>query len=434
MKEQFSFLSPTSFEYQFNLLYTVYSFPNIIIPFLGGVLISLFGNRIMYIVFGACIVIGQFITSIGCSRFSMTSMLIGRIIFGIGGESLNVCQNTIIVKWFFKSSSALPLGLTITISRIGSVLNDVISPRVVKDNNASFAFWLGLTLAIFSFIMILILVAIDYGKDQALNENNNIIVNNTLINENICEIFKDIKYFNRLFWVITFLCLTSYGAVLPFNYISTSFFTSTSLKNLPKQQARKQAGIYMSIPFFMGAVLIPIFGLIIDNFGKRTFFALLSGIMCMLSFVLFYVMEPIIPLIILGLSYSIFASMIWAAVSISVRNKEKVGLAYGITTSIQNCGLAIFPIIVASIYANSGGYMYCLMFFASLGFISLGFGLWIIFENNYHYEGLLDKTKFEDENETRTIEIQSSSNSNDITKVTEEKNDDEIPLTNESYQ
>ena len=57
-----------------------------------------------------------------------------------------------IIDSLTSSVSSKPLS-----AKQGKILNDVISPRVVKDNNASFAFWLGLTLAIFSFIMILIL-------------------------------------------------------------------------------------------------------------------------------------------------------------------------------------------------------------------------------------------------------------------------------------
>lgn len=87
----------------------------------------------MYIVFGALISVGQFIFSLGCQANSMQTMLFGRIIFGLGGESLNICQNAMIVKWFFKSEIALPLGLTISVSRLGSVLNDIISPRIVSQ-------------------------------------------------------------------------------------------------------------------------------------------------------------------------------------------------------------------------------------------------------------------------------------------------------------
>ena len=125
---------------------------------------------------------------------------------------------------------------------------------------------------------------------------------------------------------------------------------------MPSKEGRKIAGIYMGIPFFIGAIMVPVFWGIINKYGNRTLFCLSSGIMCVLTFIFFYIMTPIIPLILLGISYSIFASVVWPAIAIAVNDKEKVGLAFGITTSFQSAGLAIFPIIVAAIYASYGSY------------------------------------------------------------------------------
>jgi len=131
LKIQFSHLGE-NFEYYFGLLYSLYSMPNIVLPFFGGILIMKYGIRTMYMVFGVLILIGQFIFSIGCQYYSMNIMLLGRIIFGLGGECINICQNAMIVKWFFKSELALPLGLALSVSRLGSVLNDVASPKMIN--------------------------------------------------------------------------------------------------------------------------------------------------------------------------------------------------------------------------------------------------------------------------------------------------------------
>ena len=54
-----------------------------------------------------------------------------------------------------------------------------------------------------------------------------------------------------MFWLLTMLCLMTYGCVMPFNYIATGLFTSTSLRDMPSKEGRKIAGIYMGIPFFI---------------------------------------------------------------------------------------------------------------------------------------------------------------------------------------
>ncbi len=111
-------------------MYSVYSLPNVILPIVGGFLIFKFGYRIMFLVFGFAVLLGQLIFSIGCSLKSIPLMLGGRILFGLGGESLNTTQYAIIVEWFAANQVAFALGICLSIARIGNVLNDVISPRI----------------------------------------------------------------------------------------------------------------------------------------------------------------------------------------------------------------------------------------------------------------------------------------------------------------
>ncbi len=111
-------------------MYSVYSLPNVVLPIAGGVLIFKFGYRVMFLIFGFSVLLGQLIFSIGCSIKSIPLMLIGRIIFGLGGESLNTTQYAIIVEWFAANQVAFALGICLSVARIGNVLNDVISPRI----------------------------------------------------------------------------------------------------------------------------------------------------------------------------------------------------------------------------------------------------------------------------------------------------------------
>jgi hypothetical protein len=57
----------------------------------------------------------------------------------------------------------------------------------------------------------------------------------------------------------------------------------------------------------------------------------------------------------LGITYSIFAAIIWPAITLVV-NKEFIGIAIGITAALQNLGLVIFPLIIAFIQNNTKDY------------------------------------------------------------------------------
>ncbi len=48
-------------------------------------------------------------------------------------------------------------------------------------------------------------------------------------------------------------------------------------------------------------------------------------------------------------SFSAFAAVLWPSVPFTVP-EDRVGVAYGLTTAIQNGGLALFPLLAAAIY------------------------------------------------------------------------------------
>ena len=68
MERQFnSSTSSDKFSLDFNLMYSVYSWPNTILPFFGGYISDLLGVKLMGVVFIGLITLGQFIVSIGIS-------------------------------------------------------------------------------------------------------------------------------------------------------------------------------------------------------------------------------------------------------------------------------------------------------------------------------------------------------------------------------
>ena len=55
-------------------------------------------------------------------------MLAGRVLFGLGGESMSVAQSAIVSQWFKGKELAMALGLNLSISRLGSVINGIVIP------------------------------------------------------------------------------------------------------------------------------------------------------------------------------------------------------------------------------------------------------------------------------------------------------------------
>ena len=118
------------FELDFNLLYSLYNLPNILLPLIFGISISKYGVRVIYIIVTVCLITGQVMFTLGCKYSLMNVMFVGRIIYGFGGESLKVAKDAMLTKWFLKNEIAFPFGFTLSFGRFGTVLNDIFSPII----------------------------------------------------------------------------------------------------------------------------------------------------------------------------------------------------------------------------------------------------------------------------------------------------------------
>lgn len=101
-----------NYQYELNLLYSVYSFPNMFLPLIGGQLLDRVDPKRILLLFSLFVCVGQSIFAYGVSIKHFPIMLFGRILFGIGGESISVIQASITTSWFKNKELAFALGLS----------------------------------------------------------------------------------------------------------------------------------------------------------------------------------------------------------------------------------------------------------------------------------------------------------------------------------
>ena len=63
----------------------------------------------MFMILGLTTLIGQYLFFLGTSWYSFSIMIIGRIIFGYGCESIFITQSTIISQYFSKNQLSLAM-------------------------------------------------------------------------------------------------------------------------------------------------------------------------------------------------------------------------------------------------------------------------------------------------------------------------------------
>lgn len=158
----------SEYETYFGLLYTLYAVPNVILPFFGGYFVDKFGVRLCLLIFAALVAIGQVVFSFGLSIKSWPCMFLGRFIFGLGGESLVVANSALLADWFKGKELAFAFGINLSIARLGSVINNVVSPSLTQSAGLLFAMWFGAMTCAGSVACVVFTMPIDKSMDDKL--------------------------------------------------------------------------------------------------------------------------------------------------------------------------------------------------------------------------------------------------------------------------
>lgn len=154
-------ISDEIYGFQFMLFYSVYSIPNISLPFLIGGLLDIYGTNALLLILSGLVCLGQGIFAIGGQLKILPIMLVGRIVLGLGGESLTVAQARLITYWFSGSELCFAIGITLAMSRAGLVLNNVLSPIIDDLTSLPTALWAGFGFCVFSYVLTFISVALN---------------------------------------------------------------------------------------------------------------------------------------------------------------------------------------------------------------------------------------------------------------------------------
>lgn len=337
----------------YELLYSVYSVPNMVLPFCGGWLVDrVFGIRIGGMVFCGLVTVGQIVfaasTSFAGELESFHSgyylALIGRIIFGLGGECLSVVQSTYCAKWFAGKELALAFGITLSFSRIGSALNFIIVPSI-GDENPWIATWLGAILCGVSVMACLLLAVMDKRGEQTSKDKKDVKADEKIS-------LSDVLHFPLTIWILYFICITFYVSIFTFITIATTFFQYKY--SIPA----KRAGFFTAIPYTLSAFLSPFGGFLVDKVGRSLTWVLGASILVTGAHTLLLLGEdswawaPWVAMTVIGVAYSICAASLWPCVPLIVQ-QHQLGTAYGLMTSLQNSGLALAPFVVGLL--NSAG-------------------------------------------------------------------------------
>ncbi len=372
------------------LLQAIYSIPNVVMVLIGGYIVDRIGTRKAILIFGALCFVGAIVT---CLSSALGFMATGRLVFGLGAESLIVGVTTAIAKWFRGKELSFAFGINLMISRAGSLLAQ-LSPSWA---GFAYNYWRNPLLISVGFASFCIIGALIYWALEVYAEKRYQVGSAGATDK---VVFGDIKTFGLSYWYIVALCVTFYSAIFPFETFAYKFFMGAH------NVTREAGGDLVAMLTLFTMFGTPIFGLFVDKLGKRALLMMLGSILLIPVYLMMaYMRSPgfvtvyllsanngqlsfvphhlppilLLTMAMMGVAFSLIPAVMWPSVAYLVE-QSKLGTAYGLMTMIQNIGLAGFNLMVgwANDYSHAGadnprGYNLGMWIFSTLGFLGLMF-------------------------------------------------------------
>lgn len=368
---------------QLGTLNAIYSLPNIVMVLIGGVIVDRIGTRKATLYFTAICLLGAILTA---STGSFVVMAAGRLVFGLGAESMIVAITAALGQWFKGKQLAFAFGLNVSLARAGSYAAD-LSPTWAKSIYASG--WRAALLLAVGFAVLSLAAAAVYWLLERDAERRYHLERPTPSDK---IVWSDLYRFDRSYWYIVGLCVTFYSVILPFrSTFAIKYFQDAHGLSL------EAAGTLNSYVFLAAIFATPLFGLIVDRVGRRSLFMLIGSLILLPAFLLLaYTHADLwVSNTMLGISFSLVPAVLWPCIPYLVE-EQRLGTAYGLMTMLQNIGLTIanFGAGLLNDMAGAGagnpqGYLPMLWAFALLSLAGLVFATLLrLRETGPHGHGL----------------------------------------------
>lgn len=346
------------------LLQAIYSFPNIVMALVCGVIIDRIGTRKSLAIFGVLIFAGLVITALSPHLAVMAS---GRLLVGLGGEALALTANVAVARWFFAHEMSMAFGIRGSAARLGS-LSAQASPAWVPG---AYTYWRWPLLLGVGFGGLCLVGAAVYWILDARGERRFTLGHAARPTKvPLADVFR----FSRSFWLIAALCFTFYGCIFPFETFGQKFLIEA--RHVSPQTAALLVGME---PLF-SLIGMPIFGFVVDRYAHRSLLMMCGSLLIVPAFPMlgFTNIPPVVPMAMMGVAFALVPAVMWPAL-IYVVDPSRLGLANGMLDSVQQLGLVIINLLIGwandrwlASAANPGGYGVGLCIFTGIALLAVG--------------------------------------------------------------
>jgi MFS family permease len=365
------------------LLAGVYSGPNIVMVLFGGLLTDRIGTRRASLLYSSMIVAGTALVALSPSlrglyggRAVLYGMVLGRTLLGLGAESLAVCQNAMITRWFRGHQLALAFALTLTLARVGSLLSYAAEADIAaRFGGLQAALWAPFFACLFSALCNIAYVVLDRRRPDVAPPPVAPAESESESARWLSRLAGSLR-FGRKYYLLTAFCVCFYAAFFPFMALASDFLGEKW------QLPANTAGRLCSLVTLMTVVLSPLCGGFLDRGDrqKRSDRLLLLAAALLLPAYLLLGLSTLPPLpsfVLLGLAFSLAPAALWPQIGHLVP-EHRVATAYGLMTMVQSVALALVPWGSGALRDRTASYTASMLLFAGLGALSIVFALFLM--------------------------------------------------------
>ncbi|RCH95918.1 hypothetical protein CU098_010196, partial [Rhizopus stolonifer] len=324
---------------QYGILQSSVSIVNTILPLIGGIFIDAFGTIPGSIMTTVLIATGNILVAASTSTANLSMMILGRILYGIGSGTVVIVQETILSQWFQGRSLAAVIALMMTISRLSSFLAQAtVVPIADWSGWYGYGFWFSAFLCVFSLLVNLIYIVL--LKAVSDFDQKHCQVQQQVIERKKSFSWSKLMYLPHSYWLIASMEFLLGGAWGCFLHINSEFVKFQF--GYPDSQAAAVASVAQLLPIF----LMPVLGLCVDKFGKRTWMMMGAGITFLASILLlqFTKLNPLLGMISFSMSLTLGPVALVSSIPV-ILPLSLVGTGMGLVKSGTNIGASLFDII-----------------------------------------------------------------------------------------
>jgi nitrate/nitrite transporter NarK len=289
------------------------------------------------------------------------------------------------VRWFSESGQlAAALSVAMTMGRIGSVVVFNVLPGLAESRGLPASLWV-VSMVVFASLVGTIVYSALNRRAQRISP----------IAEPAPEMFgiSDLWSFNSSYWVVVFLVMMFYSGIFPFTAVATEQL------HTHYHITASRASSMVSAVTITAMVLGPVFGVVADKLERQVPVLATAGcafLVLAFSMLAMGTATPLLPVITIGIAFSIFPSAVWPSFSMIVP-PHQVATAVGVVTAAQNLWLTIIN-LTTGVVADRYGFKVLMFYFTGLACASVLTGVaWMIVDvkNPQHRVAKIERSEVE---------------------------------------